>query len=191
MRAVAGQPLVMAARRGCPARFAEQGRLALAVENDGETDCWLGLGDGRDTAGPFAAGAPSRYSHEFGPAGREQAHVHCWDRRDRRGGGRCESKQNRSRSFILWEGALKDYWLIDDAAAPEMADRHEQLRAAVVVAKLKLASIGPSATMSSFGMSPEPAPIKPGDLVEWARQVVLPRRKSAASILAGHTKSRS
>ena len=66
MRAVAGQPLVMAARRGCPARFAEQGRLALAVENDGETDCWLGLGDGRDTAGPFAAGAPSRYSYGLG-----------------------------------------------------------------------------------------------------------------------------
>jgi hypothetical protein len=191
MRAAAGQPLVMAARRGCPARFAEQGSLAIAVENDGEAHRGLGLGDGRDTAGPLATGAPSRYSHEFAPAGREQAHVPCCDRRDRRGIARCESKQSRSRSFILWKRALKDYWLIDDAAAPEVADRHDQLRAAVVVWKLKLASIGPSATMSSFRMSPEPAPIKPGDLVEWARQVVLPLRKSVASLLAGHTKSRS
>jgi hypothetical protein len=63
--------------------------------------------------------------------------------------------------------ALKNHWLIDDAAAAEVAD--DQPRTAVTPKKVELARIGPSATMPSFGVCPEPAPIKPGNLLQWAR----------------------
>ena len=103
---------------------------------------------------------------------------------------RCESKQDRSRSLVLWQHAFEDHWLIYETAASEVADRHNQRRAKVAVAKLKLAHIRPSAAVFSFWMCPEPAPIKPGDLVEWARQVCpSPSKKSVASIVLPATLS--
>ena len=65
--------------------------------------------------------------------------------------------------------ALKNDWLINDVAASEVADRHDQTCAAVAVTKIELDRIGPSAAVPSFGMCPEPSPIKPSDLPERAR----------------------
>jgi hypothetical protein len=88
--------------------------------------------------------------------------------------------------------ALKNHWLIDDAAAAEVADRHDQPRTAVTPKKVELARIGPSATMPSFGVCPEPAPIEQGNLLQWARHRDRgPTKKSVASreAGAGHTKA--
>jgi hypothetical protein len=86
--------------------------------------------------------------------------------------------------------ALKNHWLIDDAAAAEVAD--DQPRTAVTPKKVELARIGPSATMPSFGVCPEPAPIEQGNLLQWARHRDRgPTKKSVASreAGAGHTKA--
>jgi hypothetical protein len=61
---------------------------------------------------------------------------------------------------------LDDHWLIDKVAVPEVADRHNQSRAAASGVKFELACIGQSATMPPFGMCPEPAPIKPDNLIK-------------------------
>jgi hypothetical protein len=65
--------------------------------------------------------------------------------------------------------ALKNHWLIYDAAAPEVVDRHDQPSATVAVAEIELTRFRPSAAVPSFGMCPEPAPIKPDDLIQRAR----------------------
>jgi hypothetical protein len=70
---------------------------------------------------------------------------------------------------LPWQHALKDHWLIDHVGAPEVADRDDQTRPTVAIAKIELARIRPSAAVPSFGMCPEPAPIKADDLIEWAR----------------------
>ena len=54
-------------------------------------------------------------------------------------------------------------------AASEMADRHDQPSVTVVVAKIELDGIRPSAAVPPFGMCPEPAPIKPSDLPKCAQ----------------------
>ena len=65
--------------------------------------------------------------------------------------------------------APKNHWLIDDVAAPEVADRQDQTRAPGAVAKIELARIRPSAAVPPFGMCPEPTPIKPDDFIQHAR----------------------
>ena len=50
-----------------------------------------------------------------------------------------------------------------------MADRHDQPSVTVVVAKIELDGIRPSAAVPSFGMCPEPAPINPSDLPKCAQ----------------------
>jgi len=105
---------------------------------------------------------------------------------------RCERKQRRSGFLVRRYRALKNHWLIDDAAAAEVADRHDQPRTAVTPKKVELARIGPSATMPSFGVCPEPAPIEQGNLLQWARHRDRgPTKKSVASreAGAGHTKA--
>jgi hypothetical protein len=65
--------------------------------------------------------------------------------------------------------ALKNHWLVDEMAAPEMADCDDQTRATVAIAKIELARLRPSAAVLSLGMCPEPAPIKPDDVIQRAR----------------------
>jgi hypothetical protein len=96
-------------------------------------------------------------------------HVHFGDDRYRLEGSRRERKQRRSRFLVRGQRALKDHWLIDDVATPEVADRHDQTRAGVAVAEIKLARIRPSAAVPPFGMCPEPAPIKPDNFIQRAR----------------------
>jgi hypothetical protein len=79
---------------------------------------------------------------------------------------RCERKQRRSRPLVPGRVALEDNWLIEDVAASEVADRHDRACVAVAVVKVELDDIWPSAAVSSFGMCPEPSPIKPGDMPE-------------------------
>jgi hypothetical protein len=84
---------------------------------------------------------------------------------------------------------LKDHGLIDEAPQAEMADRDDQTRPAVAIAKIELARIRPSAAVPSLGMCPEPAPIKPDNLIQRARH-----RNGAPKVygqppLAGHTNS--
>jgi hypothetical protein len=69
---------------------------------------------------------------------------------------------------LPWQHALKDHWLIDHMGAPEVADCDDETRATVAVANSALARIRPSAAVPSFGMCPEPAPIKAHDLIKWA-----------------------
>ena len=96
-------------------------------------------------------------------------HIHWGHDGNRLGGGRCERKQRRSRSLVPGQPALKKDWLIDDVAASEVADRHDQPCATVAVEKIELDGIRPSAAVPPFGMSPEPSSIKPGDMPERAR----------------------
>jgi hypothetical protein len=96
-------------------------------------------------------------------------HLYLGENRDRLGRGRCEHKQRRGRFLICGQRALKDHGLIDDAATPKMADRHDQTRPTVAIAKIELARIRPSAAVLSLGMCPEPAPIKPDDFIQRAR----------------------
>jgi hypothetical protein len=102
-------------------------------------------------------------------AASQSPHLHLGDDRDRLGGCRCERKQRRSRFLVRGQRALKSHWLIDDAAAPEVADRHNQTRATVAVAKIELVRIRPSAAVLPLGVCPEPAPIKPDDFIQRAR----------------------
>jgi hypothetical protein len=64
--------------------------------------------------------------------------------------------------------SLKNHRLIDEMAASEMADRHDQPSVTVVVAKIELDGIRPSAAVPPFGMCSEPAPIKPSGLPKCA-----------------------
>jgi hypothetical protein len=104
-----------------------------------------------------------------GHAALQSQHVYFGDERNRLGTPRGESKQDPGRSFVLWQHALKDHWLIDDMAAPEVADCHNQRHAAIVVAKRKLTRMRPPAAVFSFGMCPEPAPIEADNLIQWTR----------------------
>jgi hypothetical protein len=82
---------------------------------------------------------------------------------------------------------LKDHGLIDDAAAPEVADRDDQTGAALAVAKLELARIRRSAAVLPLGMCPEPAPIQPDELIQRVRHRDGACPKGVASPpLAGH-----
>jgi hypothetical protein len=99
----------------------------------------------------------------------QSQHVYFGNEGDSVATPRCESKQDSGRSFIVWQHAMKDHWLIEDMAAPKMANRDDQRHAVVAVAKRKLARIRPSAAVASFGMCPEPEPIKADDLIQWAR----------------------
>jgi hypothetical protein len=120
-------------------------------------------------------------------AGSQSPHVDLGDDGNRLAGCRCERKQRRSRSLIPGRPALQKGWLIDDVAASEVADRHDQPCATVAVAKIELDGIRPSAAVMSFGMCPEPEPIKPDDFIQRARHrdCALPQRVWPA-ILAGH-----
>jgi hypothetical protein len=122
-------------------------------------------------------------------AASQSPHVHLGEDRDRLGGGRCARKQRRGRFLVRGQRALKDHGLIDDAAAPEVADRHDQARPTVAIAKIDLAGNRPSAAVLSLGMCPEPAPIKPDDFIQRARRRhgALPESVWPAA-LAGHTK---
>ena len=40
----------------------------------------------------------------------------------------CERKQGRSKFLVHRQRAQKDRWLVDDMAAPEVVDRHDQPR---------------------------------------------------------------
>jgi hypothetical protein len=96
-------------------------------------------------------------------------HLHLGEDRDRLGGSRCERKQRRGRFLIHGQHALKDHGLIDDAAVPKMADRDDQTRATVAIARIELACFRPSAAVLSFGMCPEPAPIPLDNLIQRVR----------------------
>jgi hypothetical protein len=89
--------------------------------------------------------------------------------RDRLGGSRCERKQRRGRFLIHGQHALQNHRLIDDAAVPKMADRDDQTRVTVAIAKFELACFRPSAAVLSFGMCPEPAPIPLDNLLQRVR----------------------
>jgi hypothetical protein len=99
------------------------------------------------------------------PASSQAQQVDLGEDRNRLGGGRCERKQRSGRFLIRGQRVLKDHGLIDDAATPKMADRHHQTCLTVALAKVELGRIRPSAAVLSSGMCPEPAPIKPDDLI--------------------------
>jgi hypothetical protein len=96
-------------------------------------------------------------------------HVHLGDGGNRLGGCCCERKQRRSRPLVPGRAAVENNWLIDDVAAPEVADRHDQGCATTAVASVQLGGIRPSAAVPPFGMCPEPSPIKPGNFVQTPR----------------------
>jgi hypothetical protein len=114
-------------------------------------------------------GGTLRTSRLLAPAASHSPHVRSVEDRDRLGGGRRERKQRRGRFLIYGQRALKDHGLVDDVAAPEVADRDDQTRLTVAIAKIELARIRPSAAMPSLGMCPEPAPIKPDNFIQRAR----------------------
>jgi hypothetical protein len=117
-------------------------------------------------------------------------HILLGEDRNRLGAGRCERKQRRGRFLIHGQRALKNHRLIDDAAVPKMADRHDQTRPTVAIEKFELARIRPSAAVLPLGVCPEPAPIKPDDLIQRARHRdgALPQRVWPA-LLSPATKS--
>ena len=78
---------------------------------------------------------------------------------NRLGGCGCECKHRRSRSLLPGQPALKRDWLTNDVAASKVADRHDQPRATVAVAKIALDGIRPSAAVPSLGVCPEPSSI--------------------------------
>jgi hypothetical protein len=120
------------------------------------------------TGGAVRYGAASRVGKLPGYAALQSQHVYFGNERDRLGTSRRERKQDRGRSLVLWQHAMKDHWLINDMTAPKMADRDDQRDAAVAVAKRTLARIRPSAAVASFGMCPEPELIKADELIQWA-----------------------
>jgi hypothetical protein len=79
----------------------------------------------------------------------------------------CQSKQNPSRFLIASKLALEYQWLIDEVAAADVADRDYQKLAPSVA--IKLARSRRSATKLPLGVSPEPSPVTPGNLLQWAR----------------------
>ena len=99
----------------------------------------------------------------------QSPHLPLGEDRDRLGRCRCERKQRRGRFLTRGQRALKDHGLIGEAAAPKMADHHDQTRPAVAIAKIELGRLRPSAAVLSLGMCPEPAPIKPDDFIQRAR----------------------
>jgi hypothetical protein len=50
------------------------------------------------------------------------------------------------------QGTLKNHGLVDDVAAPEVADRDDQTGAAVAIAKIELARTRPTAAVLPLGM---------------------------------------
>jgi hypothetical protein len=121
------------------------------------------------TGGAVRSRAASRVGSRLpGYAALQSQHVYFGNEGDRLGASRCERKQGFGRSFVVWQHAMKDHWLIEDMAAPKMADRDDQRQTAVAVAKRKFARIRPSAAVLSLGMCPEPELIKADDLIQWA-----------------------
>jgi hypothetical protein len=118
-------------------------------------------------------------------AGSESPHVDLGEDRDRLGGCRCERKQRRGRFLTRGQRAVKDHGLVDEAAAPKMADRHDQTRRTVAIATIELGRLRPSAAVLSLGMCPEPAPVKPDELIQRARHRdgALPQRVWPALLL--------
>jgi hypothetical protein len=112
-------------------------------------------------------------------------HILLGEDRNRLGAGRCERKQRRGRFLIHGQRALKNHGLIDDAAVPKMADRHDQTRPTVAIAKIELGRLRPSAAVLSLGMCPEPTPIKPDNFIQRARHrdSALPQRVWPALLL--------
>jgi hypothetical protein len=96
-------------------------------------------------------------------------HIHLLDDRNWLGGGCGERKQRCRRPLVPGQRAPKNGWLIDDVAASEVADRHDQGGAAVAAAEIELDGIRPSAAVPSFGVCPEPSPIEPADMPEATR----------------------
>jgi hypothetical protein len=85
----------------------------------------------------------------------QSQHIHLGDDGNRLGRCRCERKQRRSRPLVPGQAALENNWLIDDVAAPEVADRYDQACAAVTAAKIELDGIRRSAAV------PRPHPARP------------------------------
>jgi hypothetical protein len=164
---------------------------------------------GRETAGgkiatfkmlrvvPYTVAESLLSERVLAQAASKAQHVQEGDDGNRLEGCRCERKQRRRRSLVSRQRALKFNWLIDHVAASEMADRHNQPSVTVVVAKIELDGIRPSAAVPSFGMCPEPTPIKLSDLPKCAQhpaaaplaeQPVCLTQKSPArrAIQAGH-----
>ena len=123
--------------------------------------------------------------HLLAQAASHSQHILLGEDRDRLGACRCERKQRRGRFLMRGQRTLKNHGLIDDVAAPEVADRDDQTGATVAVAKIELARIRPSAAVLSLGMCPEPAPIKPDDLIQRVRHRdgALPQRVWPALLL--------
>jgi hypothetical protein len=96
-------------------------------------------------------------------------HIHLLDDRNWLGGFRGERKQRCRRPLVSGQRAAKNDWLIDDVAASEVADRHDQGCAAVAVAEIELDGIRPSTAVPSFGMCPEPSPVESADMSKTAQ----------------------
>jgi hypothetical protein len=99
-------------------------------------------------------------------AASQSLHVRLVKDRNRLAACRCERKERGGRFLMRGQRARKDHGLIDEAAAPEVADRDHQTRSMVAIAKIELAHRRPSAAVPPLGMGPEPAPIKPDDLIQ-------------------------
>ena len=95
-------------------------------------------------------------------------HIHLLDDRNWLAGRRGERKQRCRRPFVSGQRPLKNDWLIDDVAASEVADRHDQGCAVVAVAEIEFDGIRPSAAVPSFGVCPEPSPIESADMTKAA-----------------------
>jgi hypothetical protein len=123
--------------------------------------------------------------HLRAQAASHSQHIFLGEDRDRLGGGGCERKQRRGRFLMRGQRTLKDHGLIDDVAAPEVADCHDQTGTTLAVAKLELARIRRSAAVLPLGMYPEPAPIQPDELIQRVRHRdgALPQRVWPALLL--------
>jgi hypothetical protein len=86
-------------------------------------------------------------------AGSPSPHLLLGEDRNRLAGCCCERKQRRGRFLTRGQRALKDHGLLDEAAAAKMADRHDQTRPMVAIAKIELACIRPSAAVLPLGIS--------------------------------------
>jgi hypothetical protein len=82
---------------------------------------------------------------------------------------------------------MKHHGPVDDVAAPEVADRDDQTRPTVAIAKIELARIRRSAAVLPLRMRPEPAPIQPDELIQRVRhrEGCLPQ-SGGRPLLAGH-----
>jgi hypothetical protein len=128
----------------------------------------LPVADAARRGGEQAAGN-SGVNHRLAQAALQSQDVHFGDDRNWLAGCRCERKQRRGRLLMCGQRALEDDRLIDEAAAPEMADRDDRTDASIAIAKSELARVRPSATVPPFGTCPEPSPIEPSDFFHCPR----------------------